>query len=149
MFARRGDVVQGGMTAGNHERHQRENGRLFAQQSGGDVPFQVIHADQGFARDVGQRLGDADAHQQGAHQSRPVGDGDAVDFIQRRSGLGQRAADQGKYFVEVQSRGDLGDNSAITGVVLHLRPNLGGENFPSVPEHRAGGLVAGTLDAQH
>ena len=71
----------------------------------------------------GQRLAGRDADEQRADQARALGDGDRLDVVQRRPGLGQRVVDHGVDELEVVARGDLRHDAAVA--VVHA---LGGDD---------------------
>jgi len=62
----------------------------MSQQRGKNMPFQMMHAEQGNPRRKSQRLGSGYSHQQGSHQAGPMRDPTAVNILQRHSCFRQR-----------------------------------------------------------
>ena len=57
-------------------------GRVVLEEGGVDVALEVVHADQGQAARIGERLGHRAADQQRADQPGALGHGDAVEVAE-------------------------------------------------------------------
>jgi len=143
-----GDAEQGGVPAG-HEKRNIRKGDLALEEDGVDVGLQVVHPAEGLPPGVGERLGEAKAHQQRADEPRPRGHGDTVDGVAPRGGVRQGLLHHGDNGSQVLAGGELGHHPAVGGVDLHL----GGDHVSEQPRGGVvdgrGGLVAGALDPQN
>ena len=79
----------------------------------------MIDPVQRFSNRRGQCLRRANTNRQGAHQAGAGSDGHRIDIVKSYAGLVKGAFKRGKEGLKVSARSDFGDNSAITGVLIH------------------------------
>jgi hypothetical protein len=113
------------------------------------VALEVIHAHQGQAVHIGERLRHRAADEERAHQPGPVGDRDAAEVTQADPGLGQRPRHHGKDVLEVAPRGQLRHHAAEGAMHLVLGGDDLAQHLAAAVEHGGGGLVARGLDAEY
>ncbi len=77
------------------------------------MALQVVDADEGDASSHGQGLGHGQPDQQGAHEARPPGDGDAFDRVEGDPRSFEGFQDDGNDHLDVLARRDLGDDTAV------------------------------------
>ena len=97
----------------------------------------------------GGRLGKIDPHKHRADQAGRVGDGDRIDLAPRDAGLLQRALREQRDGLHMAAGGDFGDDPAVDSMQIGLRENLIAEDFPPVPDHGHGCLVAGGFKSKN
>ena len=114
-----------------------------------DVPFDVVHGDQGLVDGVGESLGVADSNQQGARQAWPRGYRDCIQIAERAAGLFQRGAHYGHDVAKVLAGGEFWNDSAIGRVQRDLRGHDARARARAALHHRGGGFVAGTLNGKY
>ena len=85
------------------------------------MPVQVVDRNEREPARPGERLRRLHADEQRADQPRPARDRDAVDVVERRVGLVERLANDGRRELEVPARRDLGHDAAVARVQLGLR----------------------------
>ena len=122
---------------------------MHRARKGGSSAPEVVDRDQGLAQGVGRRLGEVHRHQQGPDEPRPIGHRHGVDVRFRHAGIGQGLLRQARDGLHVLAGGDLRHHAAVDGVHVRLGQYGVAENFPPVPDHRRGGLVAGGLKCQN
>ena len=76
----------------------------------------MVHGVEWFIRCEGERFGAGNAHDEASDQPRSGGDGDAVDFFERRDRALERVFDGRGEQRDVTPAGDLGDDAAVFGV---------------------------------
>ncbi len=113
-----------------------------------NVSLKMVHSDQRFFQREGQRFGKADAHQQGAGQSRTLRDRDGIDGRISLSGLGQCCAHHRYDGAQVLARGQFRNHSAIRLVSGDLRGNHVRQNLLPRAHHRRARLITGGLNAE-
>ena len=91
------------------------------QQYGVDVAFEVVDGDQRLFQGKRQRLGIAQADQQRAGESGPLGHRKRVDACHAEPRLLDRLAHDRNNGSQVFARGELGNHSAVGPVSQHLR----------------------------
>ena len=114
-----------------------------------DVSLKMVHGDQRLPEREGQRLGKADAHEQGARQSRPLRDRDGIDGFVSLSRFGQGLPYHRNNRPQVLARGEFRNHSAIRLVRGHLRGHHVRQNLLPRPHHGRARLIAGTLNAEY
>ena len=114
----------------------------FLEQDGMNVTFEMVHRDQRLVESEGQRLGIADADQQRAGQSGPLGDGQRVDGLVSLSGIGQRLADDRHDRAQMLPRRQFGHDSAVRLVRGDLREHNVGNDLLTRAHYGRRGLVA-------
>jgi hypothetical protein len=132
---------------------QRGEGRgrpRMLQRRRKEMPFHVMHANDGLAGRVGEGLGVAHANEQRADEPRGVRDRNGIDVIERHPCIRERLLRHGDNRGEMLARGNLGHHATEEAVHI-LR-----ENHQRVERRRARrtthdggrGFVAGALDAE-
>ena len=143
-----GDLQQRGVPAADQHRHARLGQRPVLELVDGDVRGEVVDAVQRLAEAERERLRRRDPDEQGAGETGAAGHGDRVDVVQLDPGGLAGPLDRRHHRLEVRPGGDLGDDAAEAGVLLHAGGHRVGEQ--GVPAHDPDtGLVAGGLDAEH
>ncbi len=134
--------------------HEKRDGRVLERRRirvedvGGDVADEVVDGIQRALERHGERLRRTDADHEGAREARAGGHRDRIDVAQRHLRLGERGPDRRLQRLEVRSRGDLGHDAAVAGVLIHrARDRIGEER--AAPDDPDAGLVAARLDAEH
>jgi hypothetical protein len=95
----------------------------------------------------GERLGGRDTDQQGADQTRPLGDGHALDVVEGGAGAGERVIDDGVDELEVVARRDLRHHAAEARVHA-LRGDDVRADLARGGDDGGAGVVAGGLDRE-
>ena len=113
-----------------------------------NVAFKMVHRDQWLVESKSQRLGIADADQQCAGESRPLGHGNGVDGLISLSSIGQRLADHRHDRAQMLAGRQFGHDSAVWLVGGDLREHNVGNNLLTRAHHGGGSLVAGAFDAE-
>ncbi len=110
-----------------------------------NVSFQVIDTDQRFAERYRQGLAIDEAHQQRPNQSRPLSDCDALDVVQRRSGLPTGFINDGDDFPQMFSGSQFRHNAAEPLVDF----DLGGHDVQRIclPSATTAAAVSSQLDS--
>ena len=146
------------MPAGNNQRHCGQNsfeegcalGALgfVIKQHGVDVPFEVIHPDQGLRERSRQRLAVNHADQKRAQEAWAFGHGDAVNPLpsQRRALAGFAYHWHDPF--QVLARGEFRHHAAVFLVHAHLRGDDVRKNPLAVFDHGGRRLVAARFDAE-
>ena len=143
--------------APGHERDHRRRREIGPTDLVGvQVPFQMVHHDEGDVGAPGRALGEGHAHHERAHESRCIGDSHRVQIApaetrapQARRGNVQRLVADAADGLDVLAAGNFGNDAAEAGVEIHLgRHHVRAQHFPAVDD---GGsrLVAGRLDGQN
>ncbi len=147
------DVHERRVSAGNHQRQQRQNlcriGSLRSEKDTVDVRLDVIDADQRLAERPGQPLGRRKADQQRAGQAGAVGDRDRIDLRPAEMRTRQRLADHAGQLLDMAAGGDLRHDSAVGLVQRHLAEDDRSQHLATAADDGGGRLVAGGLDAEH
>src|SRR4051812_12995995 len=110
---------------------QGEGGQLDGfrlHDDGVDVAFDVVDGDEGDAGGEAERLGVGDADEEGAHEAGADGDGDGGEVGEAGGGAVEGFADDGDDGAEVLAAGELGDDSTVAAVRVHLGGDDGGED---------------------
>ena len=94
-------VVERRVTTRDDQRQERVLGRILGEERGVDMALEMVHADQRLLVHPGERLGHRAADQERAHESRPLGHGDAVEIGQRHTGVAEGLGDDGRDDLEV------------------------------------------------
>ena len=131
--------------------HERDVGRVrlpVREEVGPDVPFQMVHPDQGRPGREGDGLRGRHPHEQGTDQPRTDGDGNAVEAPEPDTGLVERAFEQRIQRLDVRSSGDLGDDAAVALVEMLLPGDQVRADLGAVFHDRDRRLVARCLDAE-
>jgi hypothetical protein len=136
------------MAARDHEREERKAGRLCFEEGGVDVPFQMIHAHEGQAAGIGDRLGHGAPDQETADQSRPLGDREPVELGQAQAGDLERPPHDRPHDLEMPPRRQLGHDTAIRRMDVVLGGHDARQHLATAVEHRGGRLITGGLDAE-
>ncbi len=76
------------MPSRDHQGEKRKFQTRKVEKNCRHVPQNVVDPYEGEVENIGQRFGGGDADQEGAHQSRPLGNGDSFDIFQADFGLG-------------------------------------------------------------
>ena len=109
---------------------------------------QVVDGVERLAERQRERLGGADADHEGSGEARAARDGDRVDLGECDPGLGERGIQRRAQRLEVGAGGDLGDDAAVAGVLVHRAGDRVGQQLGAAHDADAG-LVAARLDAEH
>src|SRR5690606_14115309 len=138
-------VQQRRVPAGDDQPEEGLGERPVHQRVDGDVADDVVDAVERDVETERERLRGGDADRQRAAQAGTGGDGDRVDVGQLDLGLRERGVERGPERLQVRARGDLGDDAAEAGVVVHRgRGDVGEQVEPA--DQGDTGLVAGALD---
>ena len=89
-----------------------------------NVAFEVVDGDERQFLGEGESFGVGDADQKRSGETGAGGDGDGVEIKESDVGLGEGGADDGDDGAKMLAAGQLGNDSAITGV----GGDLGGDN---------------------
>jgi len=108
----------------------------------------VVDRDQRQPPRGGNRLGGAEADQEGADQAGAGGHRDRLDVLQRNARFRQRCLDHRHRQLQMVARSHLGDDAAEAGVRLVLRGDHVGEDARPVDDGSAG-VIAGGLDREN
>src|SRR5512139_2390720 len=135
------------MASGGEEGDIRIAEIRMVQVSCKDVPFAVVHTDEGDAQRKSHGLGRGNADKERADEAGGMGDGDEVDVRDLHRRLLQRGADHGHEVPEVLPGGELGHHAAVLLVKLHLRRDNVRQDG-GIPQHRCRGLITGRLYAE-
>jgi hypothetical protein len=111
--------------------------------------LEMVDADEGHAGRERHALGDIRADQQPTDQPRPDRRRHAGEIARRQPRLLEHRAQQARQHGEMGPRGDLRHDAAEGRVIGDLARHAFGQDHAVGIEDRAGGLVAGGLDAQH
>ena len=142
------DAQQVGVPPGDDEPDEALGQGAVHQLVDRQVPDDVVDAVDRPAQGRGQGLGGADAHGERADEAGAGAHGDGVDLAQVHSGRLQGGVEGGDEGLQVGARGDLGDDAAEAGVLVHGGGDDVAEELAAAHEGDAG-LVAGGLDAQN
>ena len=136
------------MTARDQQGDERELRRLRLEQRRQQVPFHVMDPDAGQVPGISETPGHGGTDQQGPHQTRAAGVGNAVD---RRTTAApfDRFFQQGQYLTQVVARGELGHDTAVRRVQGDLAVQLVRQQAGLAVVDGGGSLVAGGFDAQN
>ena len=105
------------------------------------MALEVVHADERLLVHPRERLGHGAANQERAHQSRPLGHGDAVETGQRHASVAEGLGNDRGDDLEVPARGQLGNHAAVGRVNGVLRGHDARNNTAAVGEDRGRPLV--------
>jgi len=86
----------------------------------------MIDSDEGDVLRVSEGLGIGDADQQRSGEAGAGGDSNGIEIGESNLGLFERGTNDGNDGAEMLAAGELGDDSAISGVGGDLRGNDGG-----------------------
>ena len=149
------------MSARNHEAERREPRGLVhrrmvhrrivvapAQNPGEEMRRDMIDRVKRHAARPGETLGRARADKQASDQPGPHPGGDRVDLVDSQPRLSQRPLDHRNDPLEMRAACDLRHHAAVFAVQVVLRRNHARADAQRVIDHRGGGLVAGTFDAE-
>ena len=117
------------MSPGDHQGNKRKRHLPVLEKKGADVSIKVVNTDQGLAQPVGQGLRKTQTDEQRAHETRPLGDADEVDVLQRRARLFQCCMYHGADVLNVTSTGEFRNDTPIGSVDSVLRGNDVGQNL--------------------
>ena len=110
------------------------------------MAFQMVQSNDRNAKGETQARRYTRADQQGAGQSRTLGEGDPIDILEGPAGLREQLASQGQQAPDVIARSEFRHDSAILRVHGNLRKKgMTQQAAPGVVEGDAG-FVAGCLD---
>ena len=132
---------------------EQRDGRVFegsgvrVEDVGGDVPHEVVDGVEGLAERDGEALRRADPDHERPGEPRTGCHRDGVELVEAHIRLGERRLDRRLKRLEVGTGGDLGDDPAIAGVLVHAaRDGVRQQGAPADdPDPR---LVAARLDAE-
>ncbi len=114
-----------------------------------DVSLKMVHRNQRLLQRKGKRLGEADANQQSARQSRPLRDCNGIDGRISLSRLGQRLPHHRNNSAQVLARSEFRNHSAIR----LMSGDLGGNHIRQNPlprtHHCRARLITGGLDTEY
>ena len=142
------DAQQVGVSAGDDEADEPVGQGAVHQLIDGQVPDDVVDAVDRPAQGGGQGLGGADAHGERAYEAGAGAHGDGVDLAQVNSSSLQGGVEGGDEGLQVGARGDLGNDAAEAGVLVHGGGDGVAEELAAAHKGHAG-LIAGGLDAQN
>lgn len=111
-------------------------------------PHEVVDAVERQTERVGEGLGAYQADLEGAGEAGAGGHGDRVELVGTEPGPVEGPADDRIEGVQVGAGGDLGDDAAEAGVLVHAGGDHVREEAAVLHDARAG-LVARGLDAEH
>jgi hypothetical protein len=97
----------------------------------------------------GERFRGGDADEERSHEARPLCDGDPLDIAEADIRLIERFLQDGKNQLEVVTRRNLRDDSAVSGVELGLRGDDVREQAPVLRDERGRGLVTRRLNPEN
>ena len=106
------------------------------------MAFDVVDADDGFARSEGDGFGEVDADQQGTDQAWALRDGDAIKFRVSHSGCFQSFINDARDLFQMFARSQFGDYAAVFFVSGYLRIDDVGQDSRAVSNHGGGGFIA-------
>ena len=107
------------MATGNDQTDETLGQRTLGELIDRKVTNHVIDPVQRFSNRRGQRLRRANTNRQGAHQAGTRSDSHGIDIVKSYAGLIKGAFKRGKERLKVSARSNFGDNSTITGVLIH------------------------------
>ena len=136
------------MPAGDDEGERGEREVAVGEEGGRDVPRHVVHGHERLAVHERDRLGRLDAHEQRAHQARPLGHRDRGEVGEARPRLLHGGLDDRDDVLDVVARGELRHDPSVRGVDRGLARHDVREDPPAVLDDRGRGLVAGGLDPE-
>ena len=110
--------------------------------------MQVIDRDQRQPVRPGDGLRSRETDEQRADEAWSLRDRDRIEGLELGVRLGQRFPQHGHDELEVASRSDLRDDAPEASVKLRLRGDDVREDSPIGRDHRGGGLVTRSFDAQ-
>ena len=119
--------------------------RLFDLR-GVEMGPDVVDADHGDAQRVGEGLGEVDAHEEGAEQAGPVGNGHSVEILLPYTCLVDGGLDDLGDPFRMESACKLGHHSLIGLVELYLGRDHVGQNLMTIPDKGRGALVTAGLN---
>ena len=137
------------VSAGDDLTHKRRFQIRVFDVIGGNMPFDMMHANQRQLLRIGNRLGCRHTHEEGSHKPGAVGDSHRVDVIKSHPRFFQRQFDHLIDFFDVFAGRNLRNHTAVYGVKVDLRRNHIRENLPPVLYNGGGRLVTGTLNSQN
>ncbi len=140
------DPVEVGVPSGDGQ-GQKGKGNLLFQMGRQDVPFHVMHADQGNPPGKGYRLGRRQPDQKRPDQPRTAGDGDPLDR-RRATPPCSRASSTTTEWPQVLARGQFRDHPAVAGMDIHLGGDDIGQDLTAVAHNGRGGFVTGCFEAE-
>ena len=114
------DLNQLRMPTGDQQSDERKFRRFRLQHRCQQVAFHVVHTKRRYAPGKRQRLCAGSTDQQRADQARTRSVGDCIDLGRHAVGLGQHLTDQGQHALDVVTRGQLRDHTAIDAVQVDL-----------------------------
>ena len=112
------------------------------------MAFDVIDADEGFARGPGDGFGKIDADEQGTDQAGALRDGEAIEFVRGDLSLLQRRRDDAFDFFEMFARSDFRHYAAKAFMGFSLGMDDVRDDARAVFDHGGSGFVAGTFNAE-
>ena len=147
-------VIDRGVSAGEGE---RDEGRLRGlprprEVGGGDMPPDMIHADERDTVRYGEPLREVDRDEQRPDQPRMVGHGDKPDVGKLDPRRSERLPRDAGDDLDVRAARDLGDHAPVEPMHRDLRRDdiRADEQFPvDLLQNGGGGLVAGGFKAKY
>ena len=115
----------------------------------GHMPFDVVDGNERLACGVAQALHAADAGEQRADKSRPVGDGEGIDILQAHVCRPECFVNHAVAGFDVRTAGDFRHDAAIERMEVNLAENDVGDDGASVLDDGGGGFVAGGFQRQN
>ena len=114
-----------------------------------EVPFEVVHAENGNLKRPADRVRDGVADEQSACEPRPFGDGHGVDVGAGLPRLIKYVVDERHGATDVVAARELGHHAAVGAVHVDLGVQSVGEKTVSVGNECSSRLVAGGFDTKY
>ena len=150
-------VHEHGVAARQQARHERrlEVGRL--KEVGEEMPLEVVHAHEGLVGRPGKALGKCHAHDERAHETRALRDGNGGQVVRGQHGAQAERLARLLHGLQVDAhnglgvlaRGNLGHDAAEAGVEVNLSGNDVGDDLARAVDDGHGRLVAAALNRQN
>ena len=132
----------------DHRLGHRPARAVGPEQRREEVALQVMHGKEGHAERVADRLAEREPDEKRAHQTGPARRRDGADVGPVHAGLLKRRRRHPGPVAQVFARRRLGYHAAERTVHVQLAGDHGRKHTALGVEHRAGGVVAGRLDAE-
>src|SRR5260370_9047991 len=113
-----------------------------------DMAFKMIQRNERFTKFESQNFAVGHTNEQRADQSGSLRHANGVDIGEGKPSLRERFANNRNNLTKMLARGQLGHDTAVLAMNVHLRGNYARQNFASISNDGGGGFVARGFDSE-